>query len=312
VTKAQFRAVMLLTIAGLAVLTTFGLVHGDGNQDWAQTPDIFPGVKHVKVSADTPRKMDINCVRIDTQTPGLQFSTTPRADEWVENTTETRRQTTRNFLREARSAGRGMVVAVNADAFSPWPAPWNQETLTDLRGLAVSDGVVVSPGSGTASLIIDYDGKASMATTTASTDTRNIRTAVSGFGFCLTGGLPVAGGEAIHPRTGIGLSEDQRFVFFLTIDGRRRASEGATTEEVGQWLRFFGAQTGINMDGGGSTTLVRWKPGATGTGQTELLNNPVGTGVNWLELSPQFEAGFYTPRERCNGNNLGVYLAPSK
>ncbi len=188
-TKPQFRAVMLLTIAGLAVLMAFGLVYGDGNQDWAQAPDIFPGIKYVKVSVDTPRKMDINCVRIDTQMPGLQFSTTPRADEWVENTTETRRQTTRNFLREARNAGRRMVVAINANAFSPWPAPWNQETLTDLRGLAVSDSVVVSPGSGTASLIIDYDGKASMATTTASTDTRNIRTAVSGFGFCLTGGL---------------------------------------------------------------------------------------------------------------------------
>ena len=274
--------------------------------DWAEVPDVFPGVKHLQVSVDTPRRMDLHCVRIDTETPGLQFYTTPRADPWVQDSTETRRQTTRDFLREARRAGMPMVVAINADAFSPWPAPWDEETPTNLLGLAVSDGVLVSPGSGTASLLIDQEGHARMALTDASTDIQSIRTAVSGFGFCLLEGLPLVGDGATHPRTGIGLSADQRFVYLMTIDGRRHASQGATTEEVGRWLQRFGAYTGINMDGGGSTTLTLWNPSAPEADQVELLNHPVGNGLNWLTLPLESEAASYTPTERCTGNSLGV------
>lgn len=97
--------------------------------------------------------MVVQGARIDAWMPDMRLRTSPRRAEWIEGKFETDRQTTRDFLRQSRSEGRNMVLAVNADAFSPWPAPYNQSTPTDLLGLAVSDGTAVSRGAGTPSLM---------------------------------------------------------------------------------------------------------------------------------------------------------------
>lgn len=278
--------------------------------DWQIVPYAYPGIRYTQLRAESPRPMDIFCIQVDTQTPGIHFYTTGKVESWVENIAETRRQTTRNFLLSARNEGKKMVIAINADAFSPWPAPYSKETLTNLLGLAVSDGVLVSPANNTPSFLVDSQGNASMAITTPATKLEDIHTAVSGFEFCLTDGIPIEGSNSLAPRTAIGLSEDRRYVFLLAIDGRRHASQGSTVAEVGEWLLYFGAHTGINMDGGGSTTLVRWNPERSiENGCAELLNKPVGNGVNWLENStPELETLHFAPTERCNGNNLGVII----
>jgi hypothetical protein len=131
-----------------------------------------------------------------------------------------------------------------------------------------------------------------MVGTSTGVDIADKRTAVAGFDFVLSNGVSVVGETALAPRTGIGLSRDERYVFFMTIDGRQTASAGATYDDVGGFLRFFGAWTGINMDGGGSTTLAWWNPS---TSSSQLLNVPVG-------------GGFSVPSERHNANNLGVYF----
>ena len=108
--------------------------------DWRQGRELHPGIRFVRVEAKQPRKMVVHGARIDTWMPDMQLRTSPRRAEWIEGKSETDRQTTRDFLRRSRSEGRNMVLAVNADAFSPWPAPYNQSAPTDLLGLAVSDG----------------------------------------------------------------------------------------------------------------------------------------------------------------------------
>ena len=279
--------------------------------DWSEGRMLSPGITHARVRVVDPRPTTLNVLRIDTTEPGLRFYTTPRCEDWVEDDTETRRKTTREFIRQSQETDHSLVVAINADAFSPWPAPWNQETLTNVLGLAVSEGVPVSLGSGTPSLIVDQDGTLRMAPTSPATDLTGIRTAVSGFGFCLTDGKPTGGTGGEHPRTGTGLSQDARYVYFLTIDGRRRSHQGATVEEVGLWLKYFGAYTGINMDGGGSTTMAWWNPDNPGPDKCELLNLPVGDGRDRRSLPAGSEESPQQPYERCNGSNIGIYYLPS-
>jgi hypothetical protein len=62
----------------------------------------------------------------------MSIYTTPRYESWSANATETGRQTTRGFIRASQKTDKKLVVAINADHFSPWPAPWDQETLTNL------------------------------------------------------------------------------------------------------------------------------------------------------------------------------------
>ncbi|MBM3828905.1 MAG: phosphodiester glycosidase family protein [Verrucomicrobia bacterium] len=272
--------------------------------DWSRGKRLSAGIQFARVEVNSPRKVVLYGLRVDTQTEGLTFHTTGRRSEWVEGKTETNRQTSRNFLRTARANGIPMIVAINADAFSPWPAPYDQETPTDLSGLAISQGIIVSRGSGSPSLLRTKSGQFRIGVTNHQTDTSDIDLAVSGFALCLADGKPLLGGKDLHPRTGLGLSEDHRYVVMVIIDGRQPASAGATTEELGAWLKHFGAHRGINMDGGGSTTIAWWNPNAEDKDKCQLLNRPVGNGSTAKGLT---ESNF-RPSERANGNNLGISI----
>ncbi len=59
-----------------------------------------------------------------------------------------------------------------------------------------------------------------------------------------------------HPRTGVGFNEDSTLVIFAVVDGRQHFSRGATMREMAQIMRGLGAWNAVNLDGGGSSTLV--------------------------------------------------------
>jgi exopolysaccharide biosynthesis protein len=56
-----------------------------------------------------------------------------------------------------------------------------------------------------------------------------------------------------NPRTC--LCETKESLVFITIDGRRKEAAGMTLAEVQQYLKKIGCIDGINLDGGGSTTM---------------------------------------------------------
>jgi hypothetical protein len=303
------RIQFILGFALIVVVSTNHCLAQSVKFEWEQTEEMLPGVRLISEVATEPRSMKLHCVRVDLRTPGLGLETTGRTGEWTENKVETIRQTTRDFIRRSQSSSRRIRLAMNADAFSPWPAPWNQPTPTNLQGLAICQGTVVSPANGTPSLLIDADNQASIQITTAETPTAKITTAVSGFSLCLSDGVAQPSGADLHPRTGLGLSSDSRFLFFMIIDGRRKSSQGATTHELGDLLRQAGADDAINMDGGGSSTLAWWNDVSPEHDKCRLINQPVGNGLRFE--TPAAEK-LYQPSERANGNNLGIYysLAP--
>lgn len=59
---------------------------------------------------------------------------------------------------------------------------------------------------------------------------------------------------ARHPRTAIVVTNDNR-VLLITVDGRSTQAAGMTLYELAKLLRWLNAKDGINLDGGGSTTL---------------------------------------------------------
>lgn len=59
-----------------------------------------------------------------------------------------------------------------------------------------------------------------------------------------------------QPRTAIGLSKDEKTLYLITIDGRQKSSIGVSQEELAQILIEKNIYTAINLDGGGSTTLI--------------------------------------------------------
>ena len=67
------------------------------------------------------------------------------------------------------------------------------------------------------------------------------------------GGFNHANGR--HPRTAFAVTGEGKFLF-VTLDGRQATSAGMTLAELAALLHSMGAVEAINLDGGGSTTMV--------------------------------------------------------
>ena len=59
-----------------------------------------------------------------------------------------------------------------------------------------------------------------------------------------------------HSRSAVGFSKDSTKIYFVAVDGRQHTSRGATMRELADIMKGIGAWNAVNLDGGGSTTLV--------------------------------------------------------
>ncbi|MFI2211341.1 phosphodiester glycosidase family protein [Streptomyces sp. NPDC020141] len=91
------------------------------------------------------------------------------------------------------------------------------------------------------------------------------RTAVGGRELLVVDGVPQnhdgQGNNTAAPRTAVGFSRDGSAMSILTVDGRQADSGGVTLTELGVMMRRAGAHNALNLDGGGSSTLLARVPG---------------------------------------------------
>lgn len=89
--------------------------------------------------------------------------------------------------------------------------------------------------------------------------------AVGGNGQFLVDGEVIETWAEWHPRTAVGFDADTTTGYFMVVDGRQNTSRGMTTGQMGIFLKSVGAANAINLDGGGSSTMLV---------QSEVMNNP--------------------------------------
>ncbi|WP_181641517.1 phosphodiester glycosidase family protein, partial [Nocardioides massiliensis] len=82
------------------------------------------------------------------------------------------------------------------------------------------------------------------------------RVAISGNTVILRKGTVLGGDPVRHPRTAIGIDATGQRVFVLTVDGRASHSTGVTLAETARILKEWGAVDALNLDGGGSSTMM--------------------------------------------------------
>lgn len=248
----------------------------DFQPDWQP---IFKGIDLcvARRTGETPQAVFV--ARIDLKEPSIRFLATPSNGD---KPGETDGRTTSRFLKEFQCQ-----LAVNASPFSPvGDAPGEPK---DIIGVSESQGDLYSkPHGDHAALLFTRDNRVSMGYPPFSLD--GAYNAVGGFGMLIVKGeIEAADGER-HPRTAAGVSQDGRFLYLIVIDGRQGSySVGATNVETAQWLGRVGAYDAINLDGGGSASLVI----DDGNGGVKLVNRPIHNNLPGLE--------------RVNGNHLGVF-----
>lgn len=92
----------------------------------------------------------------------------------------------------------------------------------------------------------------------ASVNLDTVKMAIGGAGLILENGNPSNAGMVIsgrQPRTALGISQDQKTLILMVVDGRG-TSIGATPEEMAALMKEYGAYNAMHLDGGGSSTMV--------------------------------------------------------
>jgi hypothetical protein len=104
------------------------------------------------------------------------------------------------------------------------------------------------------------------------------------------------------PRTALGFSADGRRIYLLTVDGRQEGSRGLTIREMGEMMLALGATQAINLDGGGSTTMVARRAGET---SLSLIGHP----SDGAQRSVANGVGLFAAKG--SGQATGITVAPT-
>ncbi|MDX2039126.1 MAG: phosphodiester glycosidase family protein [Isosphaeraceae bacterium] len=245
---------------------------------------VFQGIDRIDLAAETPRKLRGNALRIDTRAPGIRFFVAPSNGDAPRECDSIK---TSRFLEAHR-----LEAAINSAPFSPVLDAEGKPQ--DVIGVAVSDGELVSPPEEKfAAILITADNRIRIVPQKKELDLSDVKNACGGFDLLLVEGRVVGKPGVLHPRSAAGIDKTGRYLYLLAIDGRQKDfSLGTSLEETALWIRKLGAWDALNLDGGGSSSLVTADP----SGKAAQVNRPIHKGIPGTE--------------RPCPNHLGIHAEP--
>lgn len=225
-------------------------------QSWVDEP--FAGIRHTYRVQTLPRTVKLHVLEINLDDPGIRFLITPKNG----TSGESAPKYVRTYVGEA-----GAQVGINAAFFFYDAGYWN-------RGLVASAGDAYSPwGEGTTdvnpwpainiskeNVVSILDRVFPYGDGAATVESEVPYNAASGNERIVVNGRNTAGeisyGEpfSYRARTCVGYTADRRLVI-ATAD-EVNGSSGMKIGQMADVLIAYGVVEGINLDGGGSTTLV--------------------------------------------------------
>ncbi len=220
-----------------------------------------------------PRPLRLWIAEVDLRHPEIGFRlTAPRTFDGENAGFETACETTLGFAERS-----GSSLAINTSAFRPFRA--RSGLPMDVVGLAARDGQRYSdPQAPFGAMYIGRDATVRLKAPPLPTD--ELWHVVPGFSMLLDDRRivvdPVRASSnfgGVNPRTAVGTSQDGRRLWIVVADGRQPdVSMGMTLVELAVLFETLGAWDALNLDGGGSSTLVL----RDADGTHRVVNTPVG------------------------------------
>lgn len=236
---------------------------GNYKPDWELQ---YPGLELTSWNHSSPPLVG-TALRIDLEHPERNIFVTPGYEQIDTMGKESNfpSRTTSQFLEDFNC-----IAAINATPFYPYRIV--QGRPQSAVGVVISDGVLYSAPSKYAYFVLSEDGR--MMFLEAPLNLENISDiyqAAGGFFIILEDGQNIGFRGERNPLSIIGLSENERYLFLVVLDGEDiNLSIGASLWEGAEWMKALGAYNAMILDGGGSSTLViRGEDG-----KSLLLNKP--------------------------------------
>jgi exopolysaccharide biosynthesis protein len=263
----------------------------------ARTPtqqSLGNGIQYERLVWQQPRPNVLHVATIDLTQPNLGVLVSP-GSPGVDQT-ETTAMTTSGFLKKYK-----LQLAVNASYFYKFQedAPWAYYPRVGDRvsvvGQAISNGQIYSQPDGNSPWsMICFDAQNHVQILSQNSCPIGTQQAVSGNELLLMDGKAVAPSSAIdrdkpYPRVVFAHDKSGKKLWIVAVDGKQPGySEGVKLGELISFLQGLGVDRAINLDGGGSTTMVMARPqGAT------VLNAPIQNKIPLNERPVANQIGFF-------------------
>ena len=231
----RLLAVLCCIVVSVAICVPTALA-----QQWQEA---YPGVRYL---AETrPGPVEVRAAEVDLCAPGVSMRATTDSEKW---------QATSSFGSHV-----GADVAINGDFYT-----WDPSL--DALGLAMGSGDHWSGDTQNWGFVAF--GAENVEISPPGVHVPDppgwMEDAVGGNIMVLTDGVTTNDQGSFcttrHPRTVVGLSQDESTFYMVAVDGRAPGTSiGMTCAELGDLMRDLGAHDALNLDGGGSTTM--WRSG---------------------------------------------------
>ena len=222
------------------------------------------GVRYEHKVRQEPRPLHIHVLEMDLATSNLTFAAIPGDDPDGDGPAEVALEHPRELAKRA-----GAIAAINTAAWAMLTDPatgkkpgYSIGKAADVSGWVAQSGRLISPPqSGYWSVWLDSSNQLKMGMIASEKELLEkgiqAKWAVSGFrGILKDAKVLVEPSEVRHPRTAVGLSQDSKKFVWIVVDGRQKGyREGVSEEELANLLLESGCSEGINLDGGGSSSM---------------------------------------------------------
>jgi hypothetical protein len=285
--SARIGVTVLLLLAGSAAYIGGYLAWWYAGRAEPLDREIFHGVRHLRVVLKDPRDIVVNLIFVNLKDRGLRLEVTP-ADPHIRPKLEA--ATVGQFLERT-----GVQVAMNANFFHPFhsKSPWDyypkRGDPIEVLGIAASTGDMYSTQVWAGATL--YLAQSNQVQFGGTVD--EAWNAVAGDQWLIRDGHEVAAPDSfgVYPRAAAAANTAGDTLILAVVDGKQPGfSEGMTLPEFAQLLKTHAAENAINLDGGGSVTMVM-------AGQKRrpiILNSPIHTRI--------------PGRQRPVGNHIGVRM----
>lgn len=147
--------------------------------------------------------------------------------------------------------------------------------------LVMIDGQIATAAHDGAALVFDAQNHASIGTINKEVPA-SARQIIAGGDQIVLRGQNVGVDQDRAPRTSAGLADGGKTLVLLVVDGRRpETSAGMTLKELAAAMIALGCTDAINLDGGGSSAMVR----KNADGRFKVVNTPSDGSTLFLPLS---------------------------